>query len=325
MYYNNRIKNRFLNEYMESTQSTYKRIFVSSLPMEGMLKKDLYDFSKEEISLVLADMNPSTASSSESNGRMITAYINWCINQGYRKSINPLSAVSPEWFGQFVDKNIQLYFSEDTLNTYESYCQNAQDALCMRLLFEGVNGKQVSEIRNLKKDDVDFKNKILKLTDFDGSIRKIEVFSDKTLELIEEALEVKTYIKRNGLMIEHENVREFTDLTENDYVLRSSITATKTLEKPVDKAVVYRRINMIEDTLGIPYLNGKNIQRSGMIYMGKIIYEREGKLEKEQYLQIAERFQISKWFVIKNFCNLESIRELYGDIKTTSDSSNTYV
>jgi integrase len=324
MYYNSAVKESFLSEYMESTQSTYKRIFVNSFETEKALKKDLYDFSKEEIALVLTDMNPSTASSSESNGRMITAYINWCINNGLRNSINPLSAVNSDWFDQFVDKNIQLYFSEDTLNVYESSCQNAQDALCMRLIFEGVNGKQVSEIRNLKRQDVDFENKTLTLTDFDGSIRKIKVFSDKTLELIEEALEVKTYVKRNGLMVEHENVREYTDLANNNYVLRASITATKTLDKPVDKAVVYRRINMIEETLGIPYLNGKNIQRSGMIYMGKLLYESEGKLEKEEYLQIAERFQISKWFVIKEFCNIDSIRKLYGDVQTSSNFS-TYV
>src|SRR5690606_12854568 len=121
---------------------------------------------------------------------------------------------------------------------------------------------------NLKKDDIDSKNNRLILNNEANNSGRFLYVSDRTIHLLEKAMDEKTYRKRNGLMksTPFNNVRDYTDLVDNDYVLRASITKTEGYNKPVDKFVIYRRIEAISKNLGIEDLTAKFIQRSGMIH-----------------------------------------------------------
>jgi hypothetical protein len=132
------------------------------------------------------------------------------------------------------------------------------------------------------------------------------------MHLIDEALSDSTYYKRNGMMDDApSNVRTFTDLVDNDFVIRSSITKTDSINQPVDKFVIYRRVSLLGELLTIPNFNAKNIVRSGMIYMGYELLKESGKLGKEEYKEIAERFKINTMPALKEIVNEETIKELY--------------
>jgi integrase len=310
--YNADIKELFLNMYEnEDSKSTYKRIFIKSADTERVLGKDLAEFSKSEIEDFLSDLAPLTSAISRSNGRIVTSYISWCIDAGYKKVVmNPLKLVDSEWFDKFVDKSVKLYFTEKEITEIERFCENAQDAVIIRLYFEGVAGKDSCEIRNLNKFDVDFKNNILHLRNEKGMLaRSIEV-SDRTIKLIEEALSEKTYTKRNGQMEVTENIKEFTTLVENDYVLRNSVTKTDNYSGAVQSSVVYRRLKVISETLGIPYFTGKNILRSGILHRAKGMFHNR-KFDYEKFRPLAERFNIKNIYSVKDYCNIETIESLY--------------
>jgi integrase len=320
LYFNENLKNEFLSMYPETTQHVYKRIFVKSASNEVRFGKDLFDFDLELIEDVLTDLDPLTPTVSQTNGRIVSAYITWAIDKGYKKNkINLLKSVEAEYFSKFVDKSKKIYFSYDEIMDAEKFCENAQDSVVIRLLFENVQGKEASEIRNLRNEDgmIDWDNNTLTLVDKDGSKRTVEV-SDRAMYLIEEALAETTYYKRNGMMEERDNVREFTDLMDNNYVIRNSITKSKNVNGAVNEWVIYRRVTLIGELLSIPYFTTKNIVRSGMIYMAYQLLKKDGKLEKEQYVQIAERFRIKNWYTLKEYCNLEIIEGLYGDVKVNS-------
>lgn len=315
--FNEKIKQEFLNTYPSESQPVYKRIFVKSAVNESRFGKDLYDFDLELIEDLLTDLDPLTSSISQSNGRIISAYINWSIDKGYKKNkINLLKSVEADWFERFVDKTKKIYFSAEEIFMVEKFCENAQDRVVIRALFESISGKQGLEIRNLTDEDIDWDNKRVTLYDSPDRnplySRTIEV-SDICLEAFEDALKESTYYKRNGMMEEHDNVRGFTDLMDNNYVVRNSITRTDNYNGAVNEYVVYRRVSMIGELLAIPYFTSKNIFRSGMIYMGYQLLKKHGKLGKEQYLEIAERFRIKNWYSIKEYCNLETIESLYGE------------
>jgi integrase len=314
--YNENIKLEFLQMYPKESRPVYSRIFAKCAINEFKFKKDLYDFDMELIEDVLTDLDPLTAPISRTNGRIISSYLNWAIHKGYKKNpINILKAVDPNYFDKFVSKK-KIYFSYDEIRQIERFCENAQDAVLIRLLFESVNGKESSEIRNLKDDDgmIDRENRTLHLVDDDGSKRSIQV-SEVCMVLIERALNETTYLKSNGMMEERENVRPYTDLMKNNYVVRNSITRSDNYNGPVNQYVVYRRISAIGELFTIPYFTSKNILRSGIIYMGYQILKnkKEKELTKEDYMKIAERYKIGSWYSIREYCNVEMIESLYGE------------
>jgi hypothetical protein len=323
-FFNDNRKQEFLNMYPGSTQHVYKRIFAKSAETESKFNKDLFDFELELIDDILYDLNPLTPTISQTNGRIISAYINWAIDKGYKKgSINILASVTPEYFTKFVDKTKKIYFSYDEIMDAERFCENAQDAVVIRLLFESVNGKESWEIRNLRNEDgmIDWDNNRLTLEDKDGSTRTIEV-SERCMYLIEEALGESTYLKRNGMMEERENVREFNDLMDNNYVVRNSITKSTNTNGAVNEWVVYRRVTLIGELYGIPYFTTKNIVRSGMIYMAyKILLDNNKRdMSKEDYVEIAQRYKVKNWYTLKEYVNLDIIESLYGEINNKVNS-----
>jgi integrase len=320
--FNKSIKEKFLNMYTnEDSKSAYARILNKSEPTEKALNKDLYDFTKEEIEDFLTDLAPLTIAISRSNGSVVASYIDWCINSGYKKStINPLKMMDYEWFDKFVDKSVQIYFTEREITDIEQSCHNAQDAVIIRLYFEGVSGKDSCEIRFLHKNDVDFNNNVLRLRNEYGVISREITVEEKTIKLIREALGQKTYYKRNGQMEVHEKVKEYTDLVDNGYVLRNSITKTANYNGEVQSSVIYRRLKTISETSGIPFFTGKNILRSGVIYHAKDLLH-DGHFDYDKFAPIAKRYGINNIYSIKSYCNEEIVNDLYGKTEAQSRTS----
>lgn len=310
--YNEQIKERFLATYPESTRPGYRRVFIVSKRTEQLLGKDLYDFNLQEIEDVLHDLAPTTNAASQTNGRIVTAYISWAIEEGLRRNnINPLKIVDPQYFTKFVDPSINIFFSEKRLRNIEDQCINYQDCAIFRLLFEGVEGKKLSEIRNLKKKDIDYKNNQLVLTDEDGNQRVLEV-SPRAIDMVQKASKETIYHKKNGEPIENERIRPYTDLVDNEYVFRTSITKTDNFGT-VDVHLIYRRIAAIKELFEIPFFTSTNIQKSGMIYMAKELVKKDGELLRDHYLMIAERFRVNNWYSLKDYVNMDNIMKLYGE------------
>ncbi|MFS1513068.1 hypothetical protein VQL36_11615 [Chengkuizengella sp. SCS-71B] len=312
--YNCEIKSKFLTKLSDKSQYIYLRVFEISAEVEVARDTDLFDLGLDDIEIILYSLRPLTTDASHVNGRIVTSYINWSLQHGYSKgNKNELSEKKVKWFDQFVyDKNLQLYFNDSTIRKIEDDCLNYQDMVIVRLLFEGVQGKSLSEIRNIQKGNMDFNTNTVQLKDENGNERTVKL-SDRAISIIERAFQQETYIKKNGQMEEDDHMSDKTKLVENDYLIRSSLTKTTSYEKEVEKMVVYRRIQTIAKTLGIECLTAKNIVRSGMIYEGKLILEKKGILEKEDYQKICDKFAMPKqnWYPLKKFINEKTIAELY--------------
>ncbi|WP_342602818.1 hypothetical protein [Peribacillus sp. FSL E2-0159] len=109
-----------------------------------------------------------------------------------------------------------------------------------------------------------------------------------------------------------DNIRPYTDLVENDYVVRASITkASENWSKSVDKYVIYIRIDTISKSIGID-LKAKFIQRSGMIYQAKNLIK-EDELSLNDLKIVADRFYITSYYNLKGYVTLQNIRQTYLD------------
>lgn len=312
VFYNSETKLKFLNRYPGNTQISYARIFEKSKKYEESYNKDLSEFRIEEMEYVLHDLKPLTQSASHVNGRILTAYIDWSMigKTNIRSNSSSIKDKSAEWFNQFVDKDIKLYFSDRDIYKLEEKCANYQDMVIIRLLFEGVQGKSLSEIRNLKKHDVDYSTGRTTLIDEDNS-KRIVYLSERAINLIQKSNDLNIYYKKNGEMLSTVS-GSTTNLVDNNYVIRTSITRTDLVDRPVDKMVIYRRIKTLAESLkGFEHLSANNIVRSGIIYEAKEALANGNKLDKDTYIRICSKYNISNWYPIKQYCNEETINKVY--------------
>ncbi|MCM3161021.1 site-specific integrase [Metabacillus litoralis] len=312
--FNEELKLKFLSEYeSEKTRSIYNYLFLKSGDLEDVMNIDLSQFNLKQIEKLLKEIKPLTINVARSNGRIISAYINWAVKVGIRNNPNPLKEVGNEWFDQFVDKESKLYLSSEDIDGLEKQLVNAQDAVILYLIFEGVFGEALSELLNLSINDIDFDNNVLFLQDDFSNKRELKVTS-QCIRIIRQAMSEKEYHGRNG---EGRTVK----LVDNEFIIRSADTRSTSPGK-ANRHLVYRRITTVSEHFDYPYLTAKSIQKSGMIKMGRDLFIKHGTLGKDQLYEIAKRFNVNTIKVkeyeyynstlLSSFVNLENINDLYG-------------
>ena len=321
--YNEECKKSFLNEMVEAqsisedTSKNYERILSLVTKYEEALGKDVSQFTFEELEKIMFGFKANNRNTVETYSRIMSSYLNWSVSRGFATE-NCLADLKPDDFSKYLEDN-EVYFTDKQVRRWEEQMNNYQDAVIIRLLFEGVGGKQMSEIRNLKKSDIDFNEKRMKLintlkADDNGNPIKYTEryvdFDDYTAKVLEGAIKETTYKKRNGDMIYNPHVRDFTDLVDNEFVVRSSITKTENKHNPVDKFVIYRRIQMLSEVLGIEEFTAKLIQRSGMIYYASTIMQGE-ELSLDDLKMVADKFGVKSYHNLKGFLTAENILKTY--------------
>ncbi|MDO6628646.1 hypothetical protein CON15_19750 [Bacillus cereus] len=302
-------KEQYLEKYPNKmTKIYYKRVFDFALELEDEYNKDLFQFDLEQIKNVLMKFKTS-GQAIEVYGRVISSYIKWAMETNLHTGTNPLENVGVAWFREIGIEPSSLYFSKHRIETIENDCVNAQDAIIIRLLFEGIEGKEAIEIRELKKDDILEDESCLNIG---GNKIRVE---EKTINLAIKAAKQKVYRKKNGSMEHRENINDYNELTDNKFIIRSSITQLRSFDECVNKAVIYRRLKMLSEVLGVENLSTKNLTRSGQIYMAMKIMQSKGQytLTNDDYKRIALRFDINNFYSIKKYCTVESVKEIYGD------------
>lgn len=270
------------------------------------------------------DFQANNRNTIESYARVYSSYLNWCVEKGLIKK-NHLSSLNPDSFIKYLT-NSEKYFTERQLRRWEDACANYQDAVIIRLLFLGVSGKQMSEIRNLKAEHINWDKGEIKLIetvqeDEDGNLIKYnertlylkEDHKEHTLDLLRGAINQRTYLKNNGEVKEGGSSRNvgYLDLVQNEYVVRPSVTRTETSNERLDKYVIYRRIDMLSGIFGLDKLTAKYIQRCGMIYIANEIVGEADDLTIDDFKMVAKRFNISTYHNLKGFLTMTNIRKTY--------------
>ena len=323
--YNEEIKESFLQYlideegYTDETVHVFRFVFYKSYDVEDILQKDMYDFNMSELKQVLLNANKSTLNSVRAFASMMKKYIDWAIRTGLTNSnINPMDMFTTKDYEECIDKSKKLFISEDELIDIEDQLVNYQDKVILRLLFEGANGYEVSELINLKKYDVNYEKKQLRLYD-DKNGERFIVVSDRCLDIIEKAINEKVYYARNGEKESKHGKSEYP-YYETDHIIKNVLTGRTRGE--ADKNVVYRRMYMIKEIFDMPYLTIKNVWRSGMIKMAVDLYKEEGELTNKQLAKIAEQFGLGKiinnghetynYHAMRQFINRDNILDLYG-------------
>lgn len=328
-FYNEAIKNRYL-ESIENEDSRYviKYIFIASKVTEEILEKDLYNFSDEEVFLVMKNISPKSDNGARANINYLRAYISWAIKIGYRENnINPLDAVDRKIYSQFVDRNLKIHYSLDEFIDLieEKDMLNGQDQAFLFCLWSGINGKQFSEIRDLKFEHINWDENKIYIVERDVTIE----VSEQCIKYLDKAYKQDTYYTYNP------ETKEYNEkiLLESNFVFKNVKSGRTEPHTKVSMAVLYNRLNMLKQIFNLEYLTGNSIRQSGMIYMAYESFVREGKLDKEQFYEIGYKYNVSmindgekdypNVTLMKEFISSENLKELYDvDVNITFRQRN---
>lgn len=320
--YNEKIKNlyfedKFNEPEQEGSLSTVKNIFMKSELIEDILNKDLYNFNLQELGKIIQNMNPYSNSVSESYFRSISAYISWAILKGLRDdNINPCRTVKANWANQFVDNTKKIHFSYDEMVYYVEKLYNAQDQALIWMIFEGIKGKNMSEIINLKYSNINWNTNEITLFDEEKGERKL-IVSDRAMRYIVNAYKQKYYLSEN------ENERE---IIEGEFIIRN-IKSPRSKDQNIGLQALYNRMQRIKNKLNLEFFTANAIRQSGMIYFAseivkeKIKNREDAVIKKEDFAIIGDRFSSSKMssngyeyynvHLMTQFITEKTIEELY--------------
>lgn len=320
--YNKEIKERFLEENYtnEDSKRTARYVFYYSYLNELPLQKDLYDFSREEIGKVLANSNPKSLNVAMSRLRIISKYITWAIggNVNLRKdNINPLSKIEESWVEQFVDKSVKKFISKTELDEMVDWLINYSDKALLMLLFEGVNGRELSEIRNLRMKDIKEDGTATLYDDIKKEYRELKL-SEELINILRIADKEYEYINKNG---EATRIKT-SQLAESQFIFKPTIRRKTANEERMSHISIIGRLSSIGEAFGFDSFTPKMVTHSGLIYMGYLLHKDKEELTDEDFEIIAKRFNISKskangyeYYPKKywsQFINVDNINKLYG-------------
>lgn len=312
--YNEDVKNEYLRLHKIGTQKTISRVFKISRQSEEDLGKDLYDFSREQIRKLLFLFHAKTEYSSRSNASLIQSYIDYCIESGYRKGLNPLEGTDKAWKEQFVNKSIKKYWTKQELYKIVDKLKNFQDKCIPLMLFYGIRGKGNAEMLNLKIEDVDTENNVLYVRDDKEKLKRKVYVDQRCIEICLKASKEYEYEKKNGKP--DPNTKSLvTNLSSNRYIIKSSITRNERLEES-DSHIVHRRLSNIAEIIGEPqFASPLNLVASGAMSAAWDLYRVSGELGDEEFKLICEQFDIEEDQSLQRlkseFLNIEFIKSLY--------------
>nr|WP_170311655.1 hypothetical protein [Vallitalea okinawensis] len=287
-FYNENIKYHFLQETYDNKEDNintvgfYARILERIGSREKKLNKDLYQFTYSEIITFLRSLNYKSRDTLNGVLSIIVGYTDFCLKHNY-KSKGELNIarfnISSKDLDELVDAMNQkwrfIYSHYELEELIKKYAVNAQDAVIYALIFEGLKGDDFSEVRNLKKSDVNIDNHTIRLNrDFtiyntDGKIigkenKEIDIeVSDFTMDIILDAIDQTDYMTVNlkSTDLKRTNKYEAKTLSDTDYVLR--VSGTTKPNKPVGKAVLNRRTKQVAELAEKPSITPTTIHFSG--------------------------------------------------------------
>lgn len=292
---------------------------------EKIIGKPVYNFSlAERDELMWTKFNNPSIGSVNSNSSKIKGYIDFCIRQNKVVHMqNIFDTLTKQEAKKFVSKQATefRFISKERLKEYQDILINVQDKLIISLPFYGIRGRTVlggtmEEIVNLqinpKSDDV--KKCKLELFRNDGSSR-IHYVPDELMDLIVDTYESDEYVADNGMASGRRGeVKTFKINRYKDYVLCA--TGTKRQDK-LNKIVINSRMRRIQKYCDNKYISISNLYISGMIHMAIDIYNKNGELTKDDYIEVCRYFKYGDENPEKYYLKLKYDVELYlkGDVK----------
>lgn len=291
MFYNPERKQHFLDNVGENALAY---IFAKIGLVEEYYKTDVCDFSYEQIETALYKLESRSVNLLGAALRTLEEYFQFCVDNNYVKEnkINLFNLIgrSSDDLSRFIDKDARdnMFVSLKELDTIlATYSLNASDDLLLRMLWEGFGGKELSEIRFLKKSDLldDYKINVRNEKEEIVGQRKISkrlyiAIKDASTETIYEKLKFGDSTR----LITHQK-----DLFDSPYVLR--MVRTGKAEMPYfSNNALYLRYKRLVTFLDLRSSKIDELNVSGIVYLGLLLKYAGHKFSEVDFYKLLNAY-----------------------------------
>ena len=257
--YNADIKERYIsdNEFRNLNLRNFARVlFANTEKMETELNKDIYDFTISEI----IDFYKSLCFTSYETLLVYTGqlriYTNYCLNKNLVKdSQNHFNELTTELIYDCVNQGLmhdKIISRNDLINTLDSECINPSDKFLCLALFEGICGKGMSDLVNLKLSDIK-ENKLMLSSGTEL------ILSDKLMEYAKESSETYEY---ESYIVDCKKIYSY-DIHDNR-ILKRMYNASEETEKNLSQRT-HNKLRRIRDYTGMNCFTVDGLSESGRI------------------------------------------------------------
>ena len=307
-------KNSFTNT--SNNKETYDWIFDKTFDYEVKYSKDLFDFDKDQL-LDFFSSRKMQLQTMKNYISYISSYINWAIKNSLKLSDKNAALEIKDKEIKKIAKKEDDVFHVDTIYEIagikepESFLElnNKQDQLLIYLIFLGVRGEKGSELINLQTKHIDKENKLIKLSELDPYRTDIPI-DQYCLDLIDDTMKEVHY---NRYMDEfnpdkvHLNTKENYDIDESTFLFRKSKVGKHSGEDQITYQALMRRIRSISSFTG-EKLNMNRIEKSGMVYVGKMLLDNNIPLKISNQAVVKSIFE--RYNITKDQSQAESLRTI---------------
>ncbi|WP_297419016.1 hypothetical protein [Clostridium sp.] len=304
-----------------SSQKAYKSMLVQMGKYEKEIDKEFYNMTINEMKDCIDTLSHKTINSADSLLSKLGFYLFWAISNnladnnapevlGWLKTLKGEDIVSKTAMGN-------QYLTKKELYTIGSAINNSQNEALIILLFHGVEGIEMSELRNIKKSDIDFAKNIIHLhgyspvqytngvheilsRDIELSIYEMGIIKSALMQLDYSETKLK---EKDGQQIEKIYTYNLVD-TEYLFKNRESLKG-KTSVGNVSRNELNKRIREISSIVKIPLTAG-NILDSGKIYELTQLNKEIQDITDEDYTNILKKYNMQI-----NPSSIFGLRQLY--------------
>lgn len=298
VYYNQEIKERFINSYKnDDSKTAIASMMKYAKKTEENYKKDLYDMTVKEIEDVLFSLACATPQSVYQKILRIENYIDWAIDNGYRKmDINLLRAEPSKfvWAEKFVSNRKNHYFKKEEVIDMVDLVVNEVDKAIVLSLFEGIGGLRFSELLNLKISDVEFdgyqhwvnlKDENKDEPNVLPTYRRIPI-SSLLANLLERAQSQVEYRTKNG-ETKGDNRHKISEINKSEFIINKMKKGVQ--EGRPGSDLLTRRFKEFKKIFGYKHLNADHFKKSGIMNMAHELQE-DGVLSIDSLDKIAIQY-----------------------------------
>jgi integrase len=271
--YNMEQKERYLDncKYEDTTIETIKIIFRASADVEKFYNTDVSLFNRLQVYDFLKKLNAKSRNYLRSACIYLSDYYNWCYSEhlvptniiGNQFDVNMTRGLIEEIIPREMLAN--KYFTQEELIEYINNQKDVSNKFILYALYLGVKGEEYQELINLKMEDLDEQNKVLRLI----TGRTIQV-DDLFIDLMKQTNDSNFYYADGVKKILRNGANEYLP---SRYVLKQCKTGTS--DSPITKGILQPRLGVIKEASGNQYLTVSVIYKNGLINYIKKQYAKE--------------------------------------------------
>lgn len=270
MWYKEEQKQRYLKtcNYEEVTKPVIETIFNACEPVERSNKKDISEFSMDEIVDFLKKMNANSRGYLNTACSYLENYYTWCLRQGLISDVdNKFSIENTKLIIESIIPKERLdnrYFNKTQLLIYLKKIYAPENKFIVYSFFLGITEE---ELVNIKESDVNKEDMCVYL--FTGRTLTVDRLWMNLMELTH----TQEYYDSDGKLNSSNRRIDLYFYNKSEYVLKYTI---RNDNKPLASTVITTRMRTIKKQTENEYLSVRNIQVNGLVNYIKDKYYEQG-------------------------------------------------